>query len=224
MSTSESSTKSPGLQPVEPSSLVEWARGSRLVDAAGVPQTFYHGTQEVWSQMLSLEERLREFEVNVRGVPSDLVKLEREYLIRTGGAVWFTDDEWVAQGYSDQSSSPRAKGVVVACIKMANPLDLRSQAIGWEEAEQVVSAAYGHPVGISSMYGYEKGVAHAVISDNSRLIAYAKANGFDGLIYPDTDVCGRSVHNSFVVFEPTQLRVIRLDADQEQYQFARQRG
>lgn len=224
MSTSESSTQSPGLQPVDPSSLLEWARGSCLVDAAGVPQTFYHGTKEVWSQMLSFEERLREFEVNVRGFPSDLVKLEREYLIRTGGAVWFTDDEWVAEGYSDQSSSPKAKGVVVACLKMARPLDLRSQAIGWEEAEQVLSAAYGHKVGISSMYGYGKGVAHAVIYDNSRLIAYGKKNGFDGLIYPDTDVLGRSVHNSYVVFEPAQLRVIRLDLDIEQEKYERLRG
>jgi hypothetical protein len=208
MSTPEFSAQLSGLQAVDPSSLTAWCEGSRLVDASGVPITLFHGTHEVWTKMLNFEERLSFFDVNTRGLPKDLVKAEREFLIRTGGAVWFTDDEWVAQGYSDQLDRPKAKGVISAHAKMVNPLDLRSECEDVDRAQAILSQAYGRDVNVHLGYGYGKGIAHAIIGDSSILIEYARNNGYDGLIYPDTDVYGRSVHNSFVIFEPSQLRVI----------------
>lgn len=83
-------------------------------------------------------------------------------------------------------------------------------------------AAQGREQGISFSFAGAKAVTadkhlHAVAQDRlasgededlvRRDAAWFRGR-YDGLIYPDTDVYGRSCHNSYVIFEPSQLRVI----------------
>ena len=49
-------------------------------------------------------------------------------------------------------------------------------------------------------------MSHAIIFDNSRVIEYARKNGYDGLIYPDTDVRGAGMHTSYVTLEQGQFK------------------
>lgn len=160
----------------------------------------YHGSNQPWTKMRTLEERLAKFDVDTRGLPDKYVQLEREILERAAGAVWFTDSQYVANEYADCDKPDK---VVEAFISLQNPLDMRELEL--PEIERLLSEAHGCEQKISTEYGYAKGVAHAIVRDNTRLIQWAKAHGYDGIIHPDTDIRGSGVHTSYVAFSPGQV-------------------
>ncbi|KAF1702897.1 ADP-ribosyltransferase-containing protein [Pseudoxanthomonas kaohsiungensis] len=181
-----------------------WFGASKAVDDDGRPLVVYHGSNRPLEQVMSGPERLARFDANTKDLPRSVVEAERRQLEKVAGAVWFTDDEWVAQGYAGQCDG--VETVTAVYVSMQNPLDLLGASV--EEVEQVLSAARGCPVSVSTEYGRRKGIAHAIVHDNGSLIQYAIAQGFDGLIYPDTDVRGRSTHVSYVTFEPGQVKAV----------------
>ena len=176
----------------------KWFGDSKVVDSKGKPLVVYHGTQNPWTVQLSKEARLAQFDVKTRGIPKSIVDAERPYMARGAGAVWTTDSEYVADEYADGGE------VMSIYVSLQNPLDLRPGVTGIQKVNDILSQA-GLPEA-GDAYGYDKGVAQSIVWDNTRLIAYARNNGYDGLIYPDTDTRGRSVHTSYVALQTGQIK------------------
>ena len=177
-------------------------------------QTLYHGCKKPWTSMLKAQERLLAFDQAVRGLESIAAK-DREFLVRSGGAAWFTDCESVAEGYADQYEKASERSILKVAFNYRRPLDLRidenvSKFTEMERIESTLSDAYKKQVEISTQYGFDKGLAHFIVRDSSILIEYARQMGFDALIYPDTDIYGRSGHTSFVAWSPESIAVISM--------------
>jgi hypothetical protein len=180
-----------------------WVTGSHVVDEDGMPLCVHHGTHRRWEHMLTGSERLARFDRGTGGLPASIVAPERERIAQLQGAVWFTGDEAIASDYADQLDGERA--VVAGYLALRNPLDLRIERAGLDDIEQIVGEAQGRPVSIDRTYGIERGVAQAIGRDNASVVAWARAAGYDGVIHPDTCVRGRSLHTSYVAFEPDQF-------------------
>lgn len=179
-----------------------WFAGSKVVDADGKPLVVYHGSNGPLERVLSADERMALFDKRTRGLPEPLVAPERKALEATAGSLWFTSDDGVADGYAGQREGSETVTEVYLSIK--NPLDLTDMDV--PEIQRILSEANGREVTISFEYGRDKGVAQAIVRNNGALIQWAKDRGYDGLIYPDTDVRGRGLHTSYVTFTPGQIK------------------
>lgn len=180
-----------------------WFGPSKAVDEDGRPMVLYHGSHQPLESVMTAEQVMAAFDANTAGLPANVVKGERAFVEQTAGALWFTDSQDVAEGYADQRKGTPT--VTPAYLQLLNPLNLADMSR--EEVAEVLSAARGQPQTVSNEYGWARAIAQAVVRDAGALIQYAKANGFDGLIYPDTCVAGRSTHTSYVIFEPGQVRL-----------------
>ena len=180
-----------------------WFACSKAVDEAGRPKMLYHGSHQPLVEVMTAEQVMADFDAKTAGLPARVIDGERKILETTAGALWFTDSEYVASGYADQRSGTPT--VTEAYLSLQNPLNLDEMDV--EQVSQLLSLVRGRPVEVSREYGWAKGIAHAVVHDSGSLIQYAKANGYDGLIYPDTCVRGKSTHTSYVIFEPDQVRL-----------------
>jgi hypothetical protein len=49
-------------------------------------------------------------------------------------------------------------------------------------------------------------MADKIVWDNSRVIDWARQNGYDGVIHDDHCLYRRSCHHSYVAFAPTQIK------------------
>lgn len=179
-----------------------WFGDSKVVDAEGRPLVVYHGSNKPLERIMSAAERMQKFDENTRGLSETLVAPERSALEKTAGAMWFTEDDGVAYGYSGQRDG--VETVTEVYLSIQNPLDLRNADV--VEVERILTEARGKDVSIGLEYGESKGIAQAIVRDNGSLVQWAKKNGYDGLIYPDTDVRGRGLHTSYVTFSPGQIK------------------
>lgn len=182
----------------------KWFGDSKVVDSKRKPLVVYHGTDELWTEPRSRKERMAHFDKMTEGLTDSIVIMEREYVNRSAGAIWWTDDEGVAEGYRD--SYEENSGIISAYLSIQNPLDLRSKKTGIKKIEKALSEIYGKKIEIDDTYGLQLGVARAIVWDNSKAVKWAIDNGYDGLIHDDTDVGGRHTHTSFVTFEPSQIK------------------
>ena len=175
---------------------------SRIFDEqSGRPMMLYHGSHEPLQRVMTAAEVMAKFDEFTRGLPAGVVDGERKIKQTYAGSLWFTDSEYVAGGYAEQVKGTPT--VTPVYLSICNPLDLTEMSV--EEVSQILSAARGRPDEVRTDYGRNKGIAHAVVRDAGSLIQYAKAHGYDGLIYPDTCVAGRGTHTSYVTFEPEQV-------------------
>lgn len=122
---------------------------------------------------------------------------------RLGDAVWFTDCEDTAYGYMDGAEDGEVHRVF---LRYENPLDLRPDVVGKEKVETILSEIYEDDIKVGNQYGEDLDTARAIVWDNSKMAAYARSNGFDAVIHPDTDVTGRYCHVSTMVFRPEQIK------------------
>ena len=108
------------------------------------------------------------------------------------GALFFTDSESVAQQYADKEFP-----VTSAKLTMNKPLDLRPSTIGRDAAFEKISQILDKRI---------ESIIHLTGEDRNTLIKYAKDNRYDGLMMPDTDVSGKNVIESYVIFDKTQIQ------------------
>ncbi len=181
-----------------------WFGDSKVVDAKGKPLVVYHGTDELWTKPRSRKERLAHFDKMTEGLTDSIVVMQREYVARSAGAIWWTDDEGVAEGYRD--SYKESSGIIEAYLRIENPLDLRAKTTGASKIARILTEIYGKETRIDDTYGEALGVARAIVWDNSKVVKWAIENGFDGIIHDDTDIGGRNTHTSYVTFEPSQIK------------------
>ena len=184
--------------PMRESKFAKWFGKSKVLDDDGKPLVVYHGTQSPWTIHLSKEQRLDEFDKYSAGAPKDVIARERGYMERGGGALWFSNSESVADGYADGGE------VLSAYLKIEKPLDLRPDIVGIDAVQSILKEAGLDEA--SDEYGWDMGVARAIVWDNTKLIEYARNNGFDGLIYPDTSISGSRTHTSYVALNPGQVK------------------
>jgi hypothetical protein len=177
--------------------------GTKVVDESGQPLVVYHGSNEPLGRVMSADEVMAKFEDDAKksGLPAKEIESFRRQTQKTAGAMWFTDGEGVAYGYAGQRDG--GEFVTPVRLMMRNPLDFRDMDLS--RVEEILSEATGQPVSVGLEYGTSKGIAQAIVRDNGALIQWAKANGYDGMIHPDTDVRGRGVHTSYVTFSPDQI-------------------
>lgn len=181
----------------------QWFAGSKVVDERGLPILVHRGRAQRWSVMpTGHAEKLRQaFERD--GLMKSFSK-EMEFADRIGDVAWFTDDEFVAHGYMDGAEEG---DVLEAYLCLKNPLDLRLESIGQEEAERIMTAIRGEAVSLNGEWSRPaKVLADKIVWDNSVVVAWARANGYDGLMHNDTCLYGRHVHHSYVAFRPDQIK------------------
>lgn len=191
-----------------------WFGQSSVVDSQGAPLVVYHGTRSPWRMMLDAQQRLQVFDQKTAGMPRDLVAANRAFLERSQAAVWFTDWESVAAGYSDQYEAAEERCVLSGFLSLQNALDLRLQARSCEDIYSVLQSAYSgfaNPRMSDFTSEISEMLCHGIIADciawdSSRLISHARSLGHDGLIYWDTDIRGKLNHVSYVAFCPGQFK------------------
>ena len=118
-------------------------------------------------------------------------------------ALWLTDEVSVASGYADQYSKGDGREIKAFNLRMQNPLDLRD------------------PAALTLVFGEDNEPApHKIARDRALVeeaLAYAKANGHDGLIHPDSDVFNRYTNGrvSYAVFNAAQLSLAPLKGGEQ---------
>lgn len=117
------------------------------------------------------------------------------------GAHYATDSMDVAQGFASQYEIKKAE-IKPLYLRMENPLDLRTP-----EAFEEWTGITPEP-GFSD-YGILASMArnNTQIRSGGKLLEKAKAAGYDGIIFHDTDVMNRSVHTSYAFFDQTQAKL-----------------
>lgn len=114
-----------------------------------------------------------------------------------------SDDYAVADGYADQF--PREQVELKALfLRVENPLDLRDP----DTYEKWVGVPLAR-CEASSEWGMRTFMAQNCIQVRAggALLAAAKRNGHDGVIFYDTDVRNRGYHTTVAFFEPEQAKL-----------------
>jgi hypothetical protein len=119
-------------------------------------------------------------------------------------ALWFTTEVSVASGYADQYGERDGREVKAFHLRIERPLDLRVQDV------------------VELVFGLEEAPSfHDIARDRDLIeqaLKYAKANGFDSLIHPDSDVYNRTAPGrvSYAIFNDDQARLAPLVGDEEE--------
>ncbi len=163
----------------------------------------WHGRKEKWTVAQGRYDDTRQWAEHEGLLDNKAVSTELEQLERLGAATWFTEDESIAYGYFDQA---RGGDVLPAMLRASQTLDLRVKTAGIPRIEAVLAAVYGEPVRIDTTYSAELGVARAIVRDNSKLVRWARDNGFDAVVHDDTDITGRYTHTSWIVWNSEQIK------------------
>ena len=127
--------------------------------------------------------------VDDNGDPLRVYHGGKKWDVARDGALWFTEDYVVSDGYSDQWH-PNENELKCCYIRIERPLDMRD--------EQVMEYVFDH-VPNDEQIRYNREYVQIAID-------YAKAYGYDGVIHPDSDVRNRGDHLSYVVFSPKQVK------------------
>lgn len=180
-----------------------WFRNSKVVDQNGEPLEVYHGGPQ----------GIKIFGANIADTiewakrngykPSEL-----ERRTWANPVHFFTDDESVAYGYSDQGDNPHVYNVY---LRIEKPLDLRPKVVGLEQAlkNAVIITGEYQEVPASHRDGHvERFLSQIVRMHHADMKERCHAHGYDGIIMPDTDVRDRSMHTAYVVFEPNQIKKV----------------
>lgn len=123
-------------------------------------------------------------------------------------AHYASDDVATAFGYADQYSADRAE-VKPLYLKIENPLDLRDRAtfLQWTGVDP-------NDAPVFSDWGRKAFMAHEgfPMRSGGKVLQKAKADGYDGVIFYDTDVMNRGLHTAYAFFTPTQAKAAPADA------------
>lgn len=183
-----------------------WFGNSKVVDETGLPLLVYRGERNPWIEMPTgrYDKMIQGMKQSGMNPDSPHYKFEVEHTERLGDVAWFTDNEGVAYGYADDS------GHVMECfLSLQNPLDLRVSAIGADAALKIINQIYGSEdtFGDTNLYrNHAFQMADKVVFDNSRIIDWARRQGYDGLIHDDHCIYRKSCHHSYVAFHPQQIK------------------
>jgi len=116
--------------------------------------------------------------------------------------LWLTANRRIAEGYADQHDVPVVKQFYVS---MLSPLDVMGDLFksdpldpsGEKFYDAVMAALPGFEYSRTG-WARDRGAVRFAIK-------YAKENGYDGLIHPDSDVSNMGVDTAYVVFDSSQL-------------------
>jgi len=118
------------------------------------------------------------------------------------GAHYASEDVGVAEGYASQYSETKSE-IKPLYIRLENPLDLRDEAAfkEWAGIDPDDSGSF-------SEWGRKAFMAQSTSAMRSggTVIEKAKAAGYDGVIFYDTDVQNRAYHTSYAFFDPRQAK------------------
>jgi len=126
---------------------------------------------------------------------------EADLGIEGRGAFWATEYFPTAVSYADQYS-PSDTEIKPLFLRMRKPLDLRDS--------NVVNAVFPD----AGVTPYDILHDREVISN---AILYAKQNGYDGVIHPDTTSENRGGGVSYVVFDASQIKAAPARGDEDQW-------
>ena len=117
--------------------------------------------------------------------------------------LWLTENRRIAEGYADQNDDAEVKSLYV---KMVRPLDVMGDLVKVDPLDPSGEAFYDAVKAEFPDFSYTR---RGWASDRTVVrfaIEYAKKNGYDGVIHPDSDVSNMGVDTAYVVFRPEQIK------------------
>lgn len=117
------------------------------------------------------------------------------------GAHYATESLDTAQTYASQYSTDEAE-IKPLYLRIENPLDLRDYDAFEEWTGHTFTGNYFSDGGKRS----EMARAAHDIRSGGKILAKAKEQGYDGIIFHDTDAMNRGSDTSYVFFDPTQAK------------------
>lgn len=189
-----------------------WFGKSKVVDDEGKPLVVYHGGER-FDKFSDEQPEFKVVKVGEKWIPKKKVgpddwtswghvadtKADAESQLVSASKVspiYTTDDLDTASSYAGQFPTDKAE-IKPLFAKMENPLDLRNPDTFRKWA--------GEPGG--EFFDDRKNMAHSSVGrSGSRLFDKAKAEGYDGVIFYDTDALDKGLHTSYAVFNSSQLR------------------
>jgi hypothetical protein len=159
--------------------LLEWAKGSKLVDAAGAPTPLYHGTTKNFAKF-DMDE--------------------------AGGLAWLTDDKGYAQWLADNKSRTQRMPGTPQALKVAarakNPLTIDVLQEGIRVADEI-----GVPRPTNALEAQELlGAGDHWDASVKRMAEMAYQDGHDALQFRGFDDGYRSLSNAWIFLNADQLR------------------
>lgn len=175
------------------------------------PLTVYHGGMVMRDGDWYGAHRQATAEMLERTMP-EIAELERRHILQS--PFFFTDSQSIAAGYADQGDGYEVREAIVS---MKSPVDLRMAAL--RQAANSEDTAGATPTNLRlarlfmgdswspGVYGDEfRELSASMGQDWPSARQEIERLGFDGVIFEDTCVRGRSKHTTYAVFDPNQIR------------------
>jgi hypothetical protein len=184
-------------------SFYKWFRDSKVVDEHGRPLPVYHGGPKGIQRFGDNYAETLEWAARTG---YNLSAIERQ--IYSNPLHFFTDDEYVADDYADQHDNPQVYEVY---LRIEKPLDLRPSVAGRDAVAKVLGELLTCGVDFEDAHDRDVNlrISHRIRSTHTHLKSSVTAMGYDGVIMPDTCVRDRSLHTSYVVFSPNQIKLVQ---------------